>query len=1164
MKHLGPLAAAKGVTLWHAPKPHEDTAPARMQAVRDADVVLLLVTADFNVAGTELRNAVCEAVDRHNEGRCHVVPIRWRACNWTYEPFAHLDALPPGDAPIERTPDPESSWAEVARRVDVILQSPPPRRAAEPFDRGRYLDALVAMTTALDADTGFKAQLLVEPEKVVVIRRGDTTAEVRTSASVGRLVADLPPPLVVAVLGDPGSGKSVLLRQFVRDLCERASRDPEERLPVYFPLARFTARGATGEPAALEDVIERSLRRGGHDERKLAVALRGKLTAGKVFLVLDGMDEMPRGDFDARVRAVNAFVRRYGRCVHVVACRVNDFNPSLFDVTRINLQPFNDDLFRSFLRRTLGRGAARDANLHALASEAEANALFAGSLGRNPFFLSLVLAHWRTHHAWPDDAAEVFRTWLEERMARIRGSHSDVTCDALADALSRLALACGDLVGSGAAAPIDALQALPEFGDEAQSIARVIELGLAVGVVTKDEADGAVRFLHPRMQEALIAERLVAMDPAAHKTWLVAHLDDEWMAEVFVMVARRGCDLHAVLRAIVARSDASPAEGSPNDPSEEVRVRALLAAADRRTIARLTLAGRIVQASPSVAAETLAQLAAVMDRALAAAPGSLLPHLTHEALLDAIRGALVDQPVLWAHLDAALQGDDVDAWRAAVRALTTRRQPREYVVKELRALVARESLQREFPVWQEAWRRALRIDPELGAARRVVVAAALVHGAGLVLVAATFYGATRWAFPEVRGFAWGTVAALVLAYGARVAVSGGLARPSGLLRLAQSVALGCAASVGVVAVRVIAYGAASARSVPGFAHAPLRAAMVDATEEARIVGWVVAVLSAAVLVTTSTPAGALVGMRGLMPFGLALGACITAVVSLFRETPLAPLAEGARMALAAVPLALLGVDITRRLEARHTLPRRLAQVFAAPAVLLGGGLLITSSGAAVRWVANLLPQFLQEVIAPADAALGVVGKILLGAVIAMSALSLLGMLAYSLWGIVRQLRSLGGLPSAALSIEECVATLKVLYVYPVRLPGWRTRVERLASVTPPTTALLLVLLGGRPRDSTADRVRERVVAQLQRRLQRADTAATAWDDEANMLSALLKDADVAYLVTPSIAAAWCARFEVSDDELPQRAPALAEAVTRWKTAAAKDSLKEKADRGAAS
>jgi CHASE2 domain-containing sensor protein len=88
---------------------------------KDADIILLLISADF------LRSNYCyeiemeNALERHRAGAARVVPIILRDVDWHSAPFGKLQSLPRDGRPITLWTNRDEAWAAVARGIRNVI-----------------------------------------------------------------------------------------------------------------------------------------------------------------------------------------------------------------------------------------------------------------------------------------------------------------------------------------------------------------------------------------------------------------------------------------------------------------------------------------------------------------------------------------------------------------------------------------------------------------------------------------------------------------------------------------------------------------------------------------------------------------------------------------------------------------------------------------------------------------------------------------------------------------------------------------------------------------------------------------------------------------------------------------------------------------------------------
>jgi DNA polymerase III delta prime subunit len=129
------------------------------------------------------------------------------------------------------------------------------------------------------------------------------------------------------ILGAPGAGKTTLLLTLARDLLQRAAHDPEQPIPVIFPLSSWAERRRP-----LADWLVDALSEQYEVPRKTG---RAWVEADHILPLLDGLDEVAAEHRAACVEAINIFRQDHGLLPLVVCSRVDDYDT--LD-TRLRLQ----------------------------------------------------------------------------------------------------------------------------------------------------------------------------------------------------------------------------------------------------------------------------------------------------------------------------------------------------------------------------------------------------------------------------------------------------------------------------------------------------------------------------------------------------------------------------------------------------------------------------------------------------------------------------------------------------------------------------------------------------------------------------------------------------------------------------------------------------------
>lgn len=96
------------------------------QAIKDelakADIVLLLISVDFNASNYIWEKELAIAMQRHEKGEARVVPIILRNCEWSDMPYAKLQALPVNGKPVSDYTNKDSAYTEIAREIRRVVE----------------------------------------------------------------------------------------------------------------------------------------------------------------------------------------------------------------------------------------------------------------------------------------------------------------------------------------------------------------------------------------------------------------------------------------------------------------------------------------------------------------------------------------------------------------------------------------------------------------------------------------------------------------------------------------------------------------------------------------------------------------------------------------------------------------------------------------------------------------------------------------------------------------------------------------------------------------------------------------------------------------------------------------------------------------------------------
>lgn len=160
----------------------------------------------------------------------------------------------------------------------------------------------------------------------------DNTAQSKTIDSFDGLYDFVREEKHVALIGDPGSGKTTTLWQLARSLALAATEDPDTPIPLFVELSKVGDAG-------LEELLEAEL-------AKYGLALHEYLPDW-IFLLLDGLNEMPR----KHSGTLTKWLEKNADVPTVVTCRKLDYFAFRLPLNRVDIAPFDVDRIYQYIQR---------------------------------------------------------------------------------------------------------------------------------------------------------------------------------------------------------------------------------------------------------------------------------------------------------------------------------------------------------------------------------------------------------------------------------------------------------------------------------------------------------------------------------------------------------------------------------------------------------------------------------------------------------------------------------------------------------------------------------------------------------------------------------------------------------------------------------------------
>ena len=117
--HLAGLKRQGAITTWHDRRivPGDELHGRISDQLDTADIILLLVSADFIASDYCYDVEMTRALERHDHGEARVIPVILRPCDWKGAPFGGLMAVPKNGKPVVKHPTLDDGFLEVAQAI---------------------------------------------------------------------------------------------------------------------------------------------------------------------------------------------------------------------------------------------------------------------------------------------------------------------------------------------------------------------------------------------------------------------------------------------------------------------------------------------------------------------------------------------------------------------------------------------------------------------------------------------------------------------------------------------------------------------------------------------------------------------------------------------------------------------------------------------------------------------------------------------------------------------------------------------------------------------------------------------------------------------------------------------------------------------------------------
>jgi TIR domain len=124
--HLAMLKRQGVISTWHDRRliAGDNLDAGISSELERADIILLLVSADFLASDYCYGIEMTRALERHQSGAARVIPVILRPCDWHQALFGTLLAAPTDGRPVTKFPDPDDAFLDITKAIRAAAGKP--------------------------------------------------------------------------------------------------------------------------------------------------------------------------------------------------------------------------------------------------------------------------------------------------------------------------------------------------------------------------------------------------------------------------------------------------------------------------------------------------------------------------------------------------------------------------------------------------------------------------------------------------------------------------------------------------------------------------------------------------------------------------------------------------------------------------------------------------------------------------------------------------------------------------------------------------------------------------------------------------------------------------------------------------------------------------------
>ena len=99
----------------------EDFNSAISEKLEKADIILLLISADFIASDYCYNIEMKRALEKHTAKEATIIPVILRPCDWKDMPFSHIQAVPKDAKPVVMWPNADEAFLDIIQSIKQVL-----------------------------------------------------------------------------------------------------------------------------------------------------------------------------------------------------------------------------------------------------------------------------------------------------------------------------------------------------------------------------------------------------------------------------------------------------------------------------------------------------------------------------------------------------------------------------------------------------------------------------------------------------------------------------------------------------------------------------------------------------------------------------------------------------------------------------------------------------------------------------------------------------------------------------------------------------------------------------------------------------------------------------------------------------------------------------------